>query len=189
MRTRCGAGAVIIGVCMLLAAGCGASRERLTVVRITAHTPPELAALLRRPVRMPKSCRLTKPVRLKTWGYTLGRQPLRAIVDSFHDGARQSFRGRTFHGWWYSKVVWIEPVAYRGWVLVRGIGVDQSRMGFLLGGRQRPETALTLHYSPPPNGQSNLAWGTAALIPHGGCYAYQIDGRAFSYSIIVRAYR
>jgi hypothetical protein len=94
-----------------------------------------------------------------------------------------------FHGWWYSKVVWIEPVAYHGWVVVRGVGLDRSPMGFLLGGSQQPETALRLRYSQPPNGQASLSWATATLVPHGGCYAYQVDGRSFSYSIIVQAYR
>lgn len=109
-------------------------------------------------------------------------------MDSRHDTARESFQGSLFHGWWYAKVVWLEPLAYHGWVLVRGVGADGARMGFLFGGSQRPQTALKLPYT-RIDGQRGLAWNTATLVPHGGCYAYQIDGPSFSYSIAVSAYR
>lgn len=189
--------AAIAGICALVAVGCGASaRAPLTTVRVRADTSPELAALLRRPLRVPRRCKLTAPVYLKKYGWTVGRVPLRAIIgDASRDTARESFtpaRGR-LHGWWYAKVIWLEPsFKYHGWLLIRGIGLDGSRAGFL-SPNDRAQTALEFHArrtsAYPPPGQSDLAWSSAALLPHLGCYAYQVDGDSFSYSIIVRAYR
>jgi hypothetical protein len=182
-------GAALVSVCGFLATGCGASRVRLEAVRVSAQTPHELASLLGRPVRVPRSCHLTKPVYVKGHGYSLGNWPLRAIMDRQQDSARESFKGGLFHGWWYAKVLWFVPSTYRGWLLVRGLGLDRSPMGFLLGAAQQGKTALRLHATAPPAGQSGSYWSTATLVPHGGCYAYQVDGRGFSYSILVRAYR
>lgn len=190
MRTSCAKVAAVAGVCLLLATGCASSRAALDVVHVRGRTPAGLAALLQRPVRVPARCDLTRPVYLKGWGYSVGRPPLRAILNARSDSPRQSFQGRLFHGWWYAKVVWFEPsTTYHGWLLVRGVGLNRSPMGFLLDGSEHPRTALELHTVSPPQGQSSLAWPTATLVPHGGCYAYQVDGRSFSYSIIVRAYR
>lgn len=190
MRARLVQGVAIVVVYSVFVCGCASSRQQLAVVRIHEKTPPALVALLRRPVRAPKGCRLSKPVYLKGWGYTLGRSPLRAIFDSRNANARESFRGRLFHGWWYSKVLWFEASpTYHGWLLVRGVDADRNQMGFLFGSGQQPQTALKLHAADPPPGQSALTWSTATLVPHGGCYAYQVDGSSFSYSILVRAYR
>lgn len=190
MRPRRAQVAAIVGLCALFVCGCASSRTELSVVRVEAKTPSALAALLRRPVRTPKSCQLTKPVYLKKWGYALGRWPLRATFASHTDTAHESFRGRLFHGWWYSKVLWFEASpSYHGWLLVRGVDADRNQVGFLFGIDQRPRTALRFHASDPPPGQSAITWNTATLVPHGGCYAYQVDGSSFSYSIVVKAYR
>ena len=185
MSVRLARSVVIIGASAVVATGCGTSRAKLAVLRVHAQTPTELATLLRRPVRTPKRCHLTKPVKLKRWGYTLGKGPLRAIFDSNKDNARVALSKGVFHdGWWNVKVLWFEPSAsYRGWLLVRGVGVDGSAVGFV-GGSPRLQTALELHATDP-----EVSWTTGTLLPGSGCYAYQVDGRSFSYSIIVRAYR
>lgn len=188
MRIKVILAATLMGGCLLVV-GCGASREKLAVVAVSNRTPAGLATLLRRPVRVPKHCQLTKPVHLKRWGYALGQQPLLAIIDSRRNSANLIFPPGSYHGWWGTKVLWAEPSAdYRGWLLVRGVGLDGSQMGFQ-GADNRPRSALEFHAGSPQPGQSGLFWSTGTLIPHGGCYAYQVDGRDFSYSIVFQAHR
>ncbi len=203
MRARAAGCTAVFGLLLVAASGCGASLPRptvpLSIVRASRDTPAALAALLRRPVRVPESCRLTKAMYLTEggWnGWTLGRRPLRAVVDRLHDTAQQSFKlepaDARLRGWWYSKVLWLAPRKYHGWLLVRGVGLDHGSMGFL-NGSDRPRSALTLADYPtprePPSGQRYSFWTTATLVPRLGCYAYQVDGRSFSYSIIVGATR
>jgi hypothetical protein len=191
-------GVLLLVACVLPTTGCGAShttpRAPLSVVRVSSRTPRELARLLSRPVRVPKGCRLATPVHLGKWGWTLGRWPLHAIMNRLRNSAHESFEleptSDKLHGWWYAKVLWFAPKTYHGWLLLRGIGLDRSSVGFLEGG-EVAHSALKLdaHATPayPPPGQRYFFWTTATVVPRLGCYAYQVDGRTFSYSIVVQA--
>ncbi len=81
--------------------------------------------------------------------------------------------------WGVAKVLWFVDPAYRGPVLVRGIGLDNSyRVRFDRG--RIPPTELRL-----PEGTKDRP--SYVRIRKPGCYAFQIDGWTFSRSIVFRA--
>jgi hypothetical protein len=81
--------------------------------------------------------------------------------------------------WGVAKVLWFVDPSYRGPVLVRGIGLDNSyRVRFDRG--RIPPTELRL-----PEGTKDRP--SYVRIRRPGCYAFQIDGWTFSRSIVFRA--
>jgi hypothetical protein len=91
--------------------------------------------------------------------------------------------------WGGTKAIWGISLQYSGPVLVRGRQLDgpnivrfeNGRPGFTDAKRRRPDAELRLT-GPEPHGNPAT---TRLRAP--GCYAYQVDGRAFSYLIVFEA--
>ncbi len=106
-------------------------------------------------------------------------------------GTHAILRFRPFHGsdWGGQKVLWVAAPSYDGPILIRGGRVDgDGGVGFNLPGTRSPLAELQL----PPGAALNTYRGwrnwpsyTRVLAP--GCYAYQVDGAEFSYTIVFRA--
>jgi hypothetical protein len=92
-------------------------------------------------------------------------------------------------GWGGTKVLWVIAASYHGPVLVRGRQLDgpnelrfeNGRPGFTDEKRLNPDWSLRL--TGPETGANPAT--TRLRAP--GCYAYQVDGRRFSYLIVFEA--
>ena len=92
-------------------------------------------------------------------------------------------------GWGGSKNIWVVSPSYRGPVLVRGRQLDgpnevrfeNGRPAFTLQSALYPSSELRLR-GPEPFGNPST---TRLRAP--GCYAFQVDGRGLSYSIVFEA--
>lgn len=87
---------------------------------------------------------------------------------------------------WAVATLWVSRPGYDGPVLVRGGRLDRpGRIGFGRGARPRYELRLRAG-APWPSQPIDIppGWRAAkipARIPDPGCYAFQVDGRGFSY--------
>jgi hypothetical protein len=114
------------------------------------------------------------------------------------DGGRPVFRfeyppgpqtGWEGTGWGGSKNVWGISARYRGMILVRGQQLDgpnevrfeNGRPGFTRESGLHPQRELRL-LGPEIHGNPSVTRLRAA-----GCYAFQVDGRGFSYLIVFEA--
>lgn len=145
---------------------------------------------LRRPLRVPtlapnRTCPVTglaNDVDFARYGVARGLGPGPAYPIGWRDGivaitwARNDVDATL---WGVAKVLWFVRPTYHGPVLVRGIGLDSSyRVRFDRG--RIPPAELEL-----PEGTRDRP--SYVRIRKPGCYAFQIDGRTFSRSIVFRA--
>lgn len=92
-------------------------------------------------------------------------------------------------GWGGTKVLWVIASSYHGPVLVRGRQLDgpdelrfqNGRPGFTRETALRPPAELRL------TGPETRANPATTRLRAPGCYAYQVDGRRFSYLIVFEA--
>jgi hypothetical protein len=115
-----------------------------------------------------------------------------------HEGGRPLLRfdypprpesGWAESGWGGTKVLWVIASSYHGPVLVRGRQLDGSdevrfqngRPGFTRETALRPPAELRL------TGPETRANPATTRVRAPGCYAYQVDGRRFSYLIVFEA--
>jgi hypothetical protein len=90
--------------------------------------------------------------------------------------------------WGGNKVLWLVAPAYRGPVLIRGRRLDRSGLVRFDEG-DVPPARIRLGGDPVSQG-SDPRWRerpSYTRIEGLGCYAYQVDGRDFSYPIVFRA--
>ena len=97
------------------------------------------------------------------------------------------------HGnpWGKQKVLWASSPDYLGPILVRGGRVDEpGGLGFSVGNGP-PLAELQLPPIPagsPARGSNGWAgWPSYTRVQAPGCYAYQVDGTDFSYTIVFQA--
>lgn len=93
--------------------------------------------------------------------------------------------------WGAQKVLWASSPGYLGPILIRGGRVDEpGGLGFSVGNGP-PLAELQLPPSPagsPARGSNGWAgWPSYTRVQVPGCYAYQVDGTDFSYTIVFRA--
>jgi hypothetical protein len=92
---------------------------------------------------------------------------------------------KVVNGWSYIKILWMASPTYDGPVLIRGRQLD--------GPNEVRFNAEWKELKLDPEGERNLNadhwvfWPTHVRLRAPGCYAYQIDGRTFSYTIVFRA--
>lgn len=111
-------------------------------------------------------------------GYVIGRGPVFPIVTN-KDGTLYMSDTRTYGTWYLFKVLWIAAPQYDGPVLVRGRQVDgRHRIRFGLGASPSGEFQFRSRYSFEASGWRQRS--SAVRIDAPGCFAFQIDGRAFS---------
>jgi hypothetical protein len=158
--------------------------------RIVNNPFADVWTSLRRPLRVPtlgsnRTCPVARPavgVNFAHYGVGRGVGPGPAYPIGWADGTIAI----TWHSndvdatlWGVQKVLWFVRPGYRGPVLVRGIGLDNSyRVRFDRG--RVPPTELRL-----PVGTRDRP--SYVRIRKPGCYAFQIDGLTFSRSIVFRA--
>jgi hypothetical protein len=97
-------------------------------------------------------------------------------------------RGRE---WWAKKTLWLSDDTYDGIALVRGARIDDEHdVLFFEGTDPDPVNALRLTTDGWVYGGSPAGWrefNTGTLLPSPGCYAFQIDGEAFTDVVVVEA--
>jgi hypothetical protein len=172
-------------------AGCQ-SHERASA-RVGAGDP------LARPLQLPKvpsgaACPRTQSHLVNpAFGPALGEGPAYAVMGA---RARLDFIYPAVEGQeWYpsewsgQKVLWVVNPRYDGPVLIRGRRLDApGRLGF--GGDSAP--AWTMRIGGHESGNPSGGWRnfpSYTRLKDNGCYAYQVDGRNFSYSIVFLARR
>ncbi len=164
----------------------------------TCASTPALAALSRRPLRLPHAaasgaCPVSPVNRLARFiGSGLGGGPAYPVLPA---GTLRFYAASTsgpsiFHSatWGGTKLGWVVKPSYRGPILIRGgqIGGPQA---VRFGGASTPvgEMALTTPNAYLPNEPPGWrAWATYARVQAGGCYAFQIDGTSFSDLVVFR---
>jgi hypothetical protein len=158
--------------------------------RIVNNPLTDVWTTLRRPLRVPtlgpnRTCPVAGPAdnfNFARYGVARGVGPGPAYPIGWRDGTialtwRRNDVDATL--WGVAKVLWFVDPSYRGPVLVRGIGLDNSyRVRFDRG--RIPPAELRL-----PEGTKDRP--SYVRIRKGGCYAFQIDGWTFSRSIVFRA--
>lgn len=83
--------------------------------------------------------------------------------------------------WFGEKVIWVvDRGSYRGPILIRGRQLDGPNRVRFGGGRSVPSSELRLR----PTG---ISYGGYTRVRARGCYAYQVDGLGFSYTIVFEA--
>jgi hypothetical protein len=101
-------------------------------------------------------------------------------------GARRSARAPT--AGYAVKVLWAADPSYAGPVLVRGRRIDGdgvirfTRDGTLSG-------ADKLALDPSTSENVERAWPSYTPVQSPGCYAYQIDGTTFNYTVVFEIVR
>ena len=173
----------------------------ITVVaapRPTATPPrPEDWAALRRPLDLPvvrpgEPCPVNRGESVsQAFGPALGNGPVYPIMS--RDGVyRYGDVTPQPDGWLPLKVLWVAAPQYQGPVLVRGRQLDDPQNALQLttsstGGGDAPQEEPRLFASNvlPQAGWRN--WPSHTLIRNPGCYAYQVDGEGFSYSVVFQA--
>jgi hypothetical protein len=94
--------------------------------------------------------------------------------------------GSAASGWRYYKILWVAPPSVNGAILIRGRRIDgPGELRFE--GTENPvkELALTAPAGETPSRWSN--WPSYTRLRAPGCYAYQIDGKDFSTTIVFQA--
>lgn len=92
--------------------------------------------------------------------------------------------GASSDGIWHAvKVLWAAAPSYLGAILVRGSRIDApGAMRFSLdGGATRTDQLYLPAGGPDPR---QLGWPSYTLVEASGCYAYQIEGSGFSYTVV-----
>lgn len=160
----------------------------------TAIPPrPEDWAALHRPLALPTMslgayCPLTPGASISPhFGPGLGGGPAYPIMSNdaiYHYSAAQPTRD----GWVELKILWVSAPTYSGPLLVRGHRIDGPQSLLFTtsatGGSDPPQEELRLFASntSPLEGWRN--WPSYTFIQTPGCYAYQVDGTTFSYTIV-----
>ena len=84
-------------------------------------------------------------------------------------------------------MTWVAAATYAGPVLIRGAMLGGSALGFGAGTTPYDELQLLdAGQGAPRVAGGGRAWVTYTRVRAGGCYAYQVDGTAFSEVIVFR---
>ena len=154
-------------------------------------------AALRRPLRIPRldagsRCPVAEAHSVsRSFGVALGPGPVFPVGLGETATLRFSYPVRPGQGWYPSewsgnKVRWIGAPTYRGPVLIRGRQLDGPNLVRFENGRLPPaELRLDPIAGRAPGGWRHRA--TSTRLRAAGCYAYQVDGTAFSRVIVFRA--
>ncbi|HEX4009091.1 MAG TPA: hypothetical protein VHX62_03750 [Solirubrobacteraceae bacterium] len=147
-----------------------------TYERCAGTCTGSVPAALRRPLHLPSADGGPCPVTLRVDG------PVSA-----GSGTEVGFHPIAGSAWQQTQVTWTARGAYTGPVLIRGGEVGGGPMGF--GEAAIPYDELQLldaGQDAPRVADGGRAWITDTRIQSPGCYAYQVDGTAFSEVIVLR---
>jgi hypothetical protein len=127
-------------------------------------------------------------------GFAMGKPPLQPLIAINRPSDAPSIKKGFLHfrrspdepGWQQIKTLWFAWPRYRGPALIRGRQLDGANP--ILFGESPSLTDPYLEAGPTANGKNGFReWPGATWIRTPGCYAWQIDGMDFSYSIIFQA--
>lgn len=186
------------------------SHSPVVTAATTRPRPPELAALERRPLRLPRtagSCPASAIRQLSlTWngptggvgGFATRQGPLVLLLSEesipllhvrvagkrYIDRAVVRLGPASESGWSALKTVWLSRPSYRGPALVRGRQLGGSAVPGIGGGPGSKRFVLAA--GPDANGGDGYRPGIAYVwLRHAGCYGFQVDGTTFSHDIVV----
>lgn len=153
---------------------------------------------LRRPLRIPRispgmPCPVT-PARVLSRAFAPGQGRGPAYPVGAAGGLEFIYPVRPSQGWYPSewggnKIAWVAPRDFMGRILVRGRQVDGPH-ALRFGDKPRPVAELLLTLDASDLGEGGwLHFGSFTRVRAAGCYAWQVDGRAFSRVIVFRAIR
>lgn len=174
---------------------------KATQVRQATTQPKndEWTALRERPLKLPQgasgdACPVTTTPGTKVSpdaGVAVGTGPIYAVYGNGDavPGTIHYGDARADNGWKYVKVLWTGGPDYMGPVLIRGRQLDGAQdLRFDQEPRSGPGS-LELMFEADSGRQSSgwRAWPSYTRLAAPGCYAYQVDGQDFSYTIVFRA--
>jgi hypothetical protein len=171
--------------------GCASTASAPTSTPYTSASPDPYAALAQRPLNLPAAEAGTCPAASGRqvnpgFGDVLGDGPVYAVrsggIGSLNDGT----------DWLGEKVLWVASPDFTGHAIVRGGRIDApGEMSFDSGPPEYEMQFDTVNgrYVRPvgPAGADWYNWATYTRVKEPGCYAYQVDRDAFSYTIVFRA--
>lgn len=151
---------------------------------------------LRRPLRIPRikpgaRCPVTASISLSpAFAPGQGAGPVYPVGAA--NGMQFLYPVQPEQGWYPSewsgnKIAWTAAKSFRGPVLIRGRRLDGTEK---LGFGEKPVPAAELRLTVTAAGVGEDGWyqqGSFTRVRAAGCYAWQIDGRAFSRVIVFRA--
>lgn len=153
---------------------------------------------LRRPIEIPRlaagaSCPVTPATTLsRAFAPAQGDGPLYPVGAA---GGLQFIYpvqpGQTWYPseWSGNKIAWTAPKTFRGRILIRGRQVDGPHI-LRFGEERLPMTEMRFMVTASDIGEDG--WyqrGSTTRLRAPGCYAWQVDGRSFSYVVVFRAIR
>jgi hypothetical protein len=142
------------------------------------HRPLRLATLADRG-RCPVSATAAHIPRV---AIALGRGPAYSVLGS--DTGADLSGEIVKDGWHYHKTLWAFAPSYRGPLLIRGRRLDATgSVRFAVGARPAVELRV-----PPTSRREWRYLPSDTLFPGEGCYGFQVDGRAFTETIVFRAF-
>lgn len=159
----------------------------------SATAPVDVQAVLHRPLHVPTlaagSACPSDPAHSVSpdFGPALGAGPIYPVIGQLVNGVLRGWQVKEDGGWYYIKVLWIGSPDYKGSVLIRGHQIDgPNEMRFESYADPADEIAFPAGGggSTPHNWRN---WPSYTRLRDPGCYAYQVDGLDFSYTIIFQA--
>ncbi len=182
------------GVALLLAGGCASTASAPTTTPLPSASADPWVALEARPLALPTvapgDCPTAAGRQVNPgFGDALGDGPVYPVglgtdgvlhIGSFHDGT----------DWLGEKVLWVASPDFTGHAIVRGARIDSAGEMTFDGDGQPPRYEMRFE---PANGRAVRPvgsegadwynWATHTLMKVPGCYAYRVDGDAFSYTM------
>ena len=175
---------LLLIVLMLLIGGCS--------------TPSQDTSL--KPLHLPRiapgaPCPLTDGHKVTpSFGFVLGDGPVYAIHNAESEKSTFAFAdaqhfatGNNSTAWGGQKVLWIINPDYTGSVVIRGHQIDGPHEMRFGGGLENNSLLTTLDLSARMDGSPWPGDTTYTRLQVPGCYAYQVDGDNFSYTIVFQA--
>jgi hypothetical protein len=143
----------------------------------------------------PSTAALERPLALPTFGGGCQPSAAHSVLPDLADGLGPgpvwpvgleppgASLGAAKDGVWHAvKVLWTAAPSYTGPILIRGARIDgPGTIRFSLDGGATQTDELYL----PPGGPDprEEGWPSFTFVQAAGCYAYQVDGSSFSYSV------
>lgn len=194
--------ALLLCLCFVAAflASCGGGDDGLggnPTQTVNQHpSDPDFAALASRPLKLPSAqggnCPVTDAQLLSpTQPFVLGQQPVYATGMGSSSVLRLS-PVAAGGDWLTNYVVWLGVPGFSGKVLVRGARIDgDGAVGFdyapLVQAQPTADHLQLDTATTAVNGDGWYEWATYPRMKEPGCYAFQVDTDADSYTIVFRA--
>lgn len=179
MSTIRGSTPLLVAACLVLLTSCASGTRHATA------TTADPWAALRRPITahaVPAGTCPTGANRMvnPAFGPAIGNGPVYAVLGG---GVLHAAPSGMY------KTLWVADPAYEGPVLIRGRQLDgNAAVAFQIGvpGTPVPELQLQQSGASTPGDLGWREWPSLSILPGPGCYALQVDGQAFTETVVVQ---